>query len=102
MASLKELKIQFLEYIEIERGRSLNTVENYDRYLTRFLNFLKNDNPLNITDTSVREFRLWLNRQSNLQWKSLVGKSNLTHSQLRQSIPIDLATEVAIYLYPKN
>jgi len=39
-------------------------VENYDHYLTRFLSFSKNDNPANITDTSVREFRLWLNRQS--------------------------------------
>ncbi len=64
MASLKQLKQQFLEYIEIERGRSVNTVQNYDRYLTRFLNFIKQDNPANITDQSVREFRLWMNRQS--------------------------------------
>ncbi|TSC78008.1 MAG: Tyrosine recombinase XerC [Parcubacteria group bacterium Gr01-1014_24] len=64
MTSLKQLKTQFLEYIEIEKGRSLNTVENYDRYLARFLNFTKNDNPVNITDTMVREFRLWLNRQT--------------------------------------
>ncbi len=64
MASLKQLKIQFLEYTEIERGRALKTVENYDRYLTRFLNFAKIDDPQKITDTSVREFRLWLNRQS--------------------------------------
>src|SRR3990167_1294440 len=64
MASLKQLKNQFLEYIEIEKVRSLKTVENYDHYLTRFLSFSKNDNPANITDTSVREFRLWLNRQS--------------------------------------
>ena len=63
MASLKQLKTQFLEYIEIEKGRSLKTVENYDHYLSRFLNFIKNDNPANITDTTVREFRLWLNRQ---------------------------------------
>jgi site-specific recombinase XerD len=65
MASLKQLKTQFLEYIEIEKGRSLKTVENYDHYLTRYLEFSKNDNPEKITDTSVREFRLWLNRQSN-------------------------------------
>ncbi|MCX6701886.1 MAG: tyrosine-type recombinase/integrase [Candidatus Zambryskibacteria bacterium] len=63
MASLKQLKQQFLEYIEIERGRSMKTVENYDHYLSRFLNFSKNDNPTLITDASVREFRLWLNRQ---------------------------------------
>lgn len=64
MASLKQLKTQFLEYVEIEKGRSLHTVRNYDHYLTRFLDFSKNDNPANITDASVREFRLWLNRQS--------------------------------------
>jgi site-specific recombinase XerD len=63
--SLKSLKTRFLEYVEIEKGRSLKTIENYDRYLTRFLDFLKNDSPSAITDSSVREFRLWLNRQSN-------------------------------------
>ncbi len=64
MASLKQLKTQFLEYVEIERGRALNTVRNYDHYLTRFLDFIKNDNPAKINDNVVREFRLWLNRQS--------------------------------------
>lgn len=64
MASLKALKTQFLEYIEIERGRAAHTVRNYDHYLSRFLNFIKSDQPQSITDTSVREFRLWLNRQS--------------------------------------
>ncbi|MEI7709500.1 MAG: site-specific tyrosine recombinase/integron integrase [bacterium] len=63
MASLKSLKTQFLEYIEIEKGRSQKTVENYDHYLTRFLGFIKNDNPEHIDDSVVREFRLWLNRQ---------------------------------------
>ena len=67
--SLKQLKTQFLEYTEIEKGRALKTVENYDHYLTRFLGFIKNDNPANITDASVREFRLWLNRQSASQGK---------------------------------
>lgn len=61
---LKELKQQFLEYIEIEKGRTVNTVENYDRYLTKFLQFAKTNNPNEITDTLVREFRLHLNRQS--------------------------------------
>ncbi len=69
MASLKQLKTQFLEYIEIEKGRSLKTVENYDHYLTRFLDFIKKDKPSDITDSSVREFRLWLNRQLSGQNK---------------------------------
>ncbi|KKS44928.1 hypothetical protein A3I25_00495 [Candidatus Nomurabacteria bacterium RIFCSPLOWO2_02_FULL_42_17] len=68
---LQKLKRQFLEYMELERGSSLKTIENYDRYLLRFLEFAKNlpaggqiKNPKEITDDLVREFRLMLNRQS--------------------------------------
>lgn len=60
---IKKLHRQFLEYLEIERGRSLKTVENYGRYLTRFFEFTKIKRPEDITDESVREFRLFLNRQ---------------------------------------
>ena len=60
---LKSLKTQFLEYCEIEKGRSVKTVENYDRYLTRFLNHTKATSPSKITEPIVREFRIWLNRQ---------------------------------------
>ena len=38
--NLLDLKKDFLQYIEIERGRSHLTVRNYDHYLTRFINFL--------------------------------------------------------------
>ncbi|OHA18001.1 MAG: hypothetical protein A2836_01745 [Candidatus Taylorbacteria bacterium RIFCSPHIGHO2_01_FULL_45_63] len=62
--TLEELKRSFLEYIEIEKGRSLKTVQNYDHYLSRFILFSKLKNPKDITDDSIREFRLWLNRQS--------------------------------------
>ncbi len=61
-ASLKDLKTQFLEYLEIEKGRGVKTVENYDRYLTRFLTFSKAQKPGDITETMVREFRINLNR----------------------------------------
>ncbi|MEI6580764.1 MAG: site-specific tyrosine recombinase/integron integrase [bacterium] len=59
------LKRQFLEHLEIEKGSSLRTIENYERYLTRFFEFTKVKNPSDITDSSVREFRLFLNRQSS-------------------------------------
>jgi site-specific recombinase XerD len=62
--ALRDLKRQFLEYIEIEKGRSLKTVENYDRYLTRFLDHTKLTEPEKITEENIREYRLWLNRQS--------------------------------------
>ncbi len=60
---LAELQRQFLEYLEIERGRSVKTVENYQRYLTKFLDYVKTDDPSKLTEDMVREFRLYLNRQ---------------------------------------
>lgn len=63
MTNLAELKRQFLEYLEIERGRSVKTVENYDRYLERFFNFAKVKKTGDLTEEQVREFRLYLNRQ---------------------------------------
>lgn len=60
---LEQLKRQFLEYVEIERGRALKTVENYEHYLNVFLSHTGVKKPEEITDEIVREFRLWLNRQ---------------------------------------
>lgn len=62
-SELDRLKRQFLEYVEIERGRALKTVENYQHYLDVFLEHTGAKKPDDITDNVVREFRLWLNRQ---------------------------------------
>lgn len=56
-------KRQFLEHLEIERGRSVKTIENYDRYLSRFFEQMQVKNSEDITEEGVRSFRLWLNRQ---------------------------------------
>lgn len=61
--NLVELKNEFLEYIEIRKGRSLKTIENYDRYLKRFLSFSQITDPKDITDDLVRKYHVWLNRQ---------------------------------------
>lgn len=55
----------FLDYLEIEKGRSLTTRRNYDFYLRRFLNWAKDNGaqkPQQITDEVIRQYRLWLNR----------------------------------------
>src|SRR3989344_1033378 len=64
LCDIKKLRKQFLEYLEIERGRSLKTIENYDRYLKRFLLFSKIDDPKEITDELLRKYRLYLNREN--------------------------------------
>lgn len=57
------MKRQFLEYLEIERGRAVKTIENYDHYLSRFFEYAQIKDTGAITEEKVREFRLWLNRQ---------------------------------------
>lgn len=59
----ENLKRQFLEYIEIERGRAVKTVENYDHYLTRYFSQMGIKSVKDITEANIREFRMWLNRQ---------------------------------------
>ncbi|MEI8248992.1 MAG: site-specific tyrosine recombinase/integron integrase [Candidatus Taylorbacteria bacterium] len=75
--NIHELKQQFLEYIEIEKGRSVKTVENYDHYLTRFIAFAKIKDPKDINETIMREYRLWLNRQPT-------GLKNSTNATLKK------------------
>ncbi len=60
--NLTDAKQQFLEYIEIERGRSALTVRNYDHYLSRFFEWLESDRIASITTEKIRQYRLWLNR----------------------------------------
>lgn len=61
---MSELIIDFVEHLEVERGRSSKTAENYRRYLERFLEFAGTDLTVErITPELVRKFRLWLNRQ---------------------------------------
>lgn len=62
MSSLHSLKQDYLQYIEIEKGRSALTVRNYDHYLTRFLDFIKVESPSLITEAAMREYRVYLNR----------------------------------------
>src|SRR3990167_9398085 len=63
VSELERLKREFLEYTEIEKGRSLNTVRNYEHYLNKFLAFSKAKKASDITSELLREYRLWLNRQ---------------------------------------
>lgn len=62
MENLVSLKKRYLEHLEIEKGRSLKTIENYDHYLNKFLDFSKVGAPTQITEKLAREYRLYLNR----------------------------------------
>ena len=70
--NLTQHKKDFLVYVEIERGRSAKTVENYDHYLERFFSWLAEDKNVSretlqledLNEDKVRAFRVWLNRKN--------------------------------------
>ena len=55
-------KTDFLEYLEIEQGRSQKTIANYDHYLTRLIDFAGDIEIKDLDAEMVRKWRLWLNR----------------------------------------
>src|SRR3989338_9097645 len=69
--TIKEVKTQFLEYLEIEKNRSAKTVENYNHYLVRFINFSKIGKPDDITEELIRKYRLYLNRLNDANGRPL-------------------------------
>ncbi len=53
----------FLDYLEVEKGRSLKTIENYSHYLNRFLDFAGDEVKVSEIDLDmITKWRQWLNR----------------------------------------
>ncbi|MEK7105155.1 MAG: site-specific tyrosine recombinase/integron integrase [Patescibacteria group bacterium] len=60
--ALDKLIQDFLDHLEVEKGRSAKTSKNYDFYLKRFTKWAGCKKLSDITQDNVRQFRLWLNR----------------------------------------
>jgi len=69
--TLSQLKTDFLESCEIEKGLSQLTIRNYDFYLSRFLDWSKVKTPEEILSDTIRYYRLRLNRHQNRQGRFL-------------------------------
>lgn len=60
----------FLEYCEVERGLSINSVKNYSRFVQKFFDWLKERRlehlpPEKLTEDHVSKYRIWLSRRPN-------------------------------------
>lgn len=82
MKDILTLKREFLEYVEIEKGRALNTVRNYEHYLDVFFKFGNIKKPSDITEEVLRQFRLHLNRSPGQKTK---GQSTGTMKKVSQN-----------------
>jgi len=63
--TLTALITDFLEYLELEKNASQKTIENYDHYLKRFLEFAEDIGPAEINLSLIRKYRLYLSRWSD-------------------------------------
>jgi site-specific recombinase XerD len=79
--TVAQLKREFLEYIEIEKGRSLNTVRNYELYLTRAFKEMGVTNVEDITEDKLRNYRLTLNRASGMKVKGQTAATMKKNTQ---------------------
>lgn len=79
LTELELWKKRFLTYIEVEKNKSLLTRRNYDFYLSRFMTISKLTKPNQITLDDVRDFRLWLNRQTNQRGQGLKKSTQNYH-----------------------
>lgn len=74
---LSELIMDFIEALEVERGRSQRTAETYHLYLERLIEFGGDITVDKITSEHIRKYRLWLNRYENSNGETL---SKITQS----------------------
>ncbi len=102
---LHKAKIDYLEYLEIEQGRSQKTIQNYDHYLTRLTDFAGDIKVTDIDPELIRKFRLWLNRlgtntsdelQKNTQNYHLIALRNFLKFCAKRNIPAMSADKIEL------
>jgi len=83
---VQELIQDFVESLEVEKGRSKKTAENYERYLLRFLEMAGEISgkdydlePEDITQELLRKFRLKLNRLEDERGDGLQAITQVYH-----------------------
>lgn len=74
-----EYILDFIEYLEVEGGRMPKTSENYEFYLNRFVEFTGDILPADITNETLRKYRLWLNRRTNERGETLATITQAYH-----------------------
>lgn len=73
-------RIDFLEYLEIEKGLSNRTQETYSRFLNKFFEWLKKNNleelkPNQLTNKHIWKYRVFLSHQINKKTQEPLKKT---------------------------
>ena len=79
MPSLIDHITDFLDHAEITKNQSPKTIENYQHYLNRFVEFAGNLEPRQINIELVNKYRVYLNRLRGKRDESLCKKTQFYH-----------------------
>ncbi|MDD4352387.1 MAG: tyrosine-type recombinase/integrase [Candidatus Gracilibacteria bacterium] len=87
----------FLDYAEIGKNQSPKTIENYQHYLNRFIEFAGNIDPADIKLELVNKYRVHLNRLTDKHGNRLGKKTQFYHlialrAFLKYLIKLDVKT----------
>ncbi|HIE16776.1 MAG TPA: hypothetical protein EYP71_01085 [Dehalococcoidia bacterium] len=81
--TLGPLVDDFLEYLEVEKGRAALTIREYRHYLSRFLSWLDDNakvtNPSDINPELIRRYRLYLAHLRNRNGMPLKRSTQIYH-----------------------
>lgn len=100
--SLPQYLNDYLEYCEVEKGLSLNTIKNYSRFIHKFFDWLKENKlqhlpPDGLRESHVSKYRVWLSRRPN----AIRHASPNLHPSTQMSYLIALRSFLA-YFHEKN
>jgi site-specific recombinase XerD len=76
---LSSLVGDFLEHLEIEQNRSQKTIDNYNHYLSRLVDFTDDCDIARLDNEMVRQWRLHLNRTKDNQGNELTKTTQNYH-----------------------
>lgn len=99
MADVKTLLNDYLDYLEIEKNRSIKTRVNYEHYLKTFLDFSKISKAEQISQELTRQYRLWLNRRSikkNTQNYYLIALRNFLKYLAKRDVKVMPADKIEL------
>lgn len=92
----------FLEYCEVEKGLSVNTVRNYSRFVNKFFDWLRVNgleklSPDKLTEAHISKYRIWLSRRPNA-----VRKASPTLHPTTQSLYLIALRSFISYFHEKD
>lgn len=81
---IKDYLLDYLDWLELERGLSSNSQKNYSNFLKRFFEFMEVNNleelkPSELTSDHIWKYRLFLSRQYKKDAKGSLKRSSQNH-----------------------